>query len=438
MKKTLNYVRELFFFSIPVVAGKISEILFGIGDVLVAGRYSTIVLGALGVANAFAMPFLVFGIGIISAISPMKARRIGAGESTKLVPATSMILATLVGIVLTILSLLSCYYIVPLFGYKPEFEKLIQQYLSIVSFSITPALIFSAIKELLLARAHTVVPNLVIFLFNFFNIAVNILFMFGFGLGIVGAAIATLLSRLLMAVTIYYYSRKKTTWHWKLCYGTLFEVLKNGVSIGGISLSVASVFALIAILVGQMSVVAAATNNILINITSFTFMIPLSLSAITAIKVGHAYGAKDMQKVKDYTLASTILGVGIAAVCATIFLAFPKVIFQLFTNQTEVIQHGTVLLVYIAIYQIPDALQEIFVGVLRGLGETTIPFIACIASIWGVGLSTGCYLAYAKEMDAAGLWSGLSLGMVVLGSTLLAYFFVKFRKLDRNPSLTQN
>jgi len=442
LKKYFKTIQELFLFSIPVVAGKISEILFGIGDVLVAGRYSTIVLGAIGVASAFLFPIIVFGIGIISAISPMKARKIGAGESTERIPFSSLALAAVIGTLLTGLALLINRFVVPLIGYEPEFQHLIQTYLAICSFSIIPALIFSALKELLLARSHTVVPNLMIFLFNFFNIALNIFLMFTCGLGIAGAAIATLLSRSLMALALFAYSCKKTSWHWKICSETVFEVLKTGIPTGSISLVIASVFAIVALLVGKMSIVAAATNNVLINVTSFTFMIPLALSGVTAVKVGHAYGAGNIRQIRDYTMAAATLGVVFALVGGVLFLTLPGLIFRIFTNQPEVIACGSALLLFIAIYQIPDALQEIFVGALRGIGETTVPLVLSFISIWLIGLSTGCYLAYVKKMNAAGLWLGLSVGLVFLGIFLGVFFVVKLRHLEsaadpcqKNPSL---
>ncbi|QBG48984.1 hypothetical protein EGM51_16835 [Verrucomicrobia bacterium S94] len=120
--------------------------------------------------------------------------------------------------------LLTARFIVPLIGYESEFEQMIQIYLYISAFSIIPELIFYAIRELLLARSHTVILNLLIFLFNFFNIAVNILLMFGLKLGIAGAAIATLLSRALMALAVFQYSRKKTRWHWKVCGDTMLMI----------------------------------------------------------------------------------------------------------------------------------------------------------------------------------------------------------------------
>lgn len=431
MKKYLAYVRELVLFSLPVIAGKVSEVFFGIGDVIVAGHYSIIVLGAMGVASAFLFPLIVFGVGITSAISPIKARKLGAGESTEMIPFSSMALTAGVGVLLTLIAVLITRYIIPLIGYEGDFLRLVQTYLYISAFSLGPAMIFSALRELLLARSHTVIPNLLIFLFNFFNIAANIIFMFGLHMGIAGAAVATLLSRSLMALALFLYSRQKTPWHWRICNETIFEVLRMGVPSGAITLVVASVFALVAILVGKMSVVAAATNNVLINITSFTYMIPLGLSGVTAVKVGHAYGSGRLRQIRDYTLASAGVGVVVALVCGVIFLTVPGLILRIFTNQPEVIACGTALFVFIAIYQVPDALQEIFVGALRGIGETTVPLVLSFASIWLVGLSTGCYLAYAREMGAAGLWCGLSIGLTTLGISLGFFFVRKVRRIER-------
>lgn len=384
----------------------------------------------MGVAAAFIFPIIIFGIGFLSAISSLKARRMGAGESTDSFPVSSLVLSAAIGIVLAAISLLITRFVVPLVGYEPDFQQLVQTYLYICSVSIVPAMIFSGLKELLLARSHTVVPNLLIFLFNFFNVAANVVLMFGFGMGIAGAAVATLLSRSLMALTLYFYTKKKMVWHWKVCSDTMREVLKLGIPSGGVSVVVASVFAMVAMMVGKMSVVAAATNNVLINVTSFTFMIPYALSGVTAVKVGHAYGEGQLHKIREYAGASLMIALSIAALGAVLFWLLPGPILRIFTNQSEVIAYGSVLLLYVAIYQIPDALQEIFVGALRGIGETTIPLVLCFVCIWGIGLSSGCYFAYIKNMDAAGLWLGLCIGLVFLSIFLGTFFAVKMRKLE--------
>ncbi|QHI69375.1 MATE family efflux transporter [Tichowtungia aerotolerans] len=433
MRKYLSIIRELLFFMLPVLGGRVSEILFGVGDVLVAGRYSIEVLGAMGVASAFFFPFLVFGGGIMSAISPIKARLLGAKQPTHQVPISSLALAAWIGGALTVLSLLVTRFVVPLIGYEAGFERLIQTYLYICAFSIVPALLFSALKELLLARSITMAPNLLLFVFNFFNIAMNAWLMFGWGLGIAGAAIATVLSRTLMLAALYAYSRSRLSWHPKICSRTVREVWSVGLPAGVIPLMTALLFALVAILAGRMSVVTAAANNVLINVTSLTYMIPLSLSGVTAVKVGRAYGAGSLRSVKEYAVAGALVGTLLAAVSAVLFLAVPEGIVSILTNQADVIALGASLLLFVAIYQIPDALQDVLIGALRGMGETRIPLVLTGISMWLIGLPAGCWLAYARGMESAGLWAGLSIGLVTDGILLLFFFRRKLRALRTAP-----
>ncbi|MCK5834241.1 MAG: MATE family efflux transporter [Lentisphaeria bacterium] len=414
MKTHFKYVRELFLFSLPVVAGSVSQVFFGIGDVLVAGRYSTLVLAALGVAAAIFFPFLLVGLGIMSATSPIKARRLGAGECVKLVPSSSLLLSIILGIILSSFLLFATHFLVPLFGYEPQFLHLIQIYLYITALSIIPALMFKALTENLLALSHTVVPNLLIFLFNFFNVAANILLMFVFDYGIAGAAIATLLSRSLMALFLLAYSRHKCVWEFRICKDTIVSIVKVGLPAGFSFLVVGGVFSLVAVLAGRMPLVAAASNNILLNISSLTFVIPMAFANVTAVKVGYYYGVNDFAMVRNYIKAAMILACSVALFSATIFWLFPTGVFSLFTDQPKVISYGAAALFYIGLYQLPDALQEVFSGALRGLGKTVIPLYSCIFSIWGVGLPVGCFLAYGLDMEVAGLWAGLAIGLMTV------------------------
>jgi MATE family multidrug resistance protein len=429
MKRFFQTIHEIIFFSIPVILGEVSQVLFGIGDVLVAGRHSTLVLSALGIASAFIFPFIVFGLSLISVISSIKARRLGAKHSVHLIPATSLSIASIIGIAMTVLVLITSYSIVPLFSYPTETEILIQRYLYICAFSITPALTFASIKENLLARSHILVPNLIIFFFNFFNILANILLMLVLDFGIAGAAIATLISRSLMFIAIYIYSHKKFTWHWEICSSTFKEVLKLGTPTAFATLVVAMVFAIVALLVGKMSTTASATNNILINITSFTFMIPLAISNVAAVKIGHAFGANQLERIKHLLFAAITVALTFASIAAITFLLIPEQVIGLFTNQEEVISYGLGVLLFVAIYQIPDAIQAVLCGVLRGLGKTMAPVILGFISIWLIGLPIGCYLAYERGMEAAGLWAGLCTGLSSLSIMLTIYLILSYKRL---------
>ncbi len=105
MRLFINSFKEIFLFSLPIVAGQIGQMLFGIGDIIVAGHYSTITLSALGIATAILSPFFIVGLGMTYVISPTKAKRVAEKEDVSAYPATSLVLATLVGILLMALIL---------------------------------------------------------------------------------------------------------------------------------------------------------------------------------------------------------------------------------------------------------------------------------------------------------------------------------------------
>lgn len=429
MARLFSKMKEIGIFALPVVGGEISQIMFGIGDVLVAGRYSTEVLGAMGIANAFLFPYMVLGIGLLSVISPIKAGRLSAGESVEQLPGTAITLGLLAGLILNVLILLTCYGVVPLLNYGEQVEHLVQQYMVICAFSFTPALLFAVFKELLLARGYTFVSNGLILLFNFINVAANIYFMFTLELGIVGAALATFLSRLGMALVLFIYSHRKIQWQWRFCRETFQLFFKKGLPAGGSILVVAFIFAVVAMLVGRMGEVPAAANNILINITSFTYMIPLALSNVTAVKVAGALGTKSVSEAIISVKAALTLTLSTALIAAVLFFTIPFWVLRFFTDQPEVIEYGLGVLFFVAIYQLPDAVQAIFCGALRGMGITTFPLGAGFVGVWLIGLPIGCYLAYSQNMGAAGLWAGLAAGLSVMGVLLTASFIKHIKKL---------
>ncbi len=422
----LRTMREILIFSLPMIIGEIGQIMFGIGDVFVAGHYSTEVLAALGVACGFFFPFIILGVGIMYAVSPTKAHWIAEERCVKVFPGSSLTIALLTGGILTA-TLLVLTLFIPVFGINPELEGLVQTYLGICSFSIIPALVFAAIKENLLAYDKTVVPNAIILLFNVFNIIANIFFMFTLSLGITGAALATLLSRTLMAVSLYFYARRTIHFKFSLSWDLVISLVKKGIPIGLGNLASGLIFAVVIILVGKMSVLASAANNIIIQLTSLTYMIPCTLASVVAVKVGRATGEKDLDAVRRYSFATIALGVSISSIMALCFLCFPELLLKTATTDLNVVKYGTALLVYVAIFQIPDSIQAIVLGSLRGMGKVKLPAVVGAVCIWLIGLPAGSYLAYSKGMEASGLWAGLAVGLTAMGISLIVIFLRHMR-----------
>ena len=423
IKKLFQSSRELLIFALPVIIGEVGQILFGVGDVLVAGRYSTEVLGALGTACGFFFPFLILGVGIMYAISPTKAKIIGEGGETRQFPYSSLILAIITGSVLAVLLGVLTFFLDD-FSLQPELVPLIKIYLRITAVSLIPVLVFAALKENLLAFGKTIYPNSLIIIFNIVNILGNILLMIICDMGITGAALSTVITRTLMAVTLYTYTRNKLGMHGTVSWELLKRLTLMGIPIGLNNLMSGLIFCIVAVLAGQMSILDSAANNIVLNITSMMFMVPFALSSVAAVKISRAYGQGDYGQMRLYAWSAAFVATCFSSVVAVLMYYFPSSIAHLVTNDAEVIQHVTTIMFFVAIYQVPDALQIVILGTLRGVHIVKVPLIAGLVGIWAIGLPAACYCAYTMKMNAAGLWAGLALGLTVMAVALM-YLFIK-------------
>ena len=181
-------------------------------------------------------------------------------------------------------------------------------------------------------------------------------------------------------------------------------------------------FCMVAILVGGMNVVEAAANNIIMNLTSITFMIPSAISNAVAVKIGAAYGAMLVKKVFDYTKAALSLSIGSMFATAVLYWFIPHTLMRFFTEDIAVVGIGAQLLLIIAMFQLVDGIQVTLTGVMRGIEKTKESTIMIFVGYWLLGLPFGAWLAFNLQMNAKGLWLGLAiaLGVVAIGLVALS------------------
>jgi MATE family multidrug resistance protein len=430
----LKTIKEVFLFSIPLIAGQLGQMLFGIGDIVVAGRYSNDVVAALGVANGLLAPFLMFGLGVCFAIGPLASQFRGEGREETHLFANSHYLLLGVSVV-TMVAIWIMYINLDLFKFNPVLTPLVKDYILIASISLIPALLFQVSKEYLQAWDKTIFANALILFFNVINIAMNYLLIFGkFGfpeMGIRGAALATLITRTLLFIILFFYttSKFKIEWDW---HKELFDkTAKLGIPIAFGTLSEVLLFTVVTVLVGKMTIVASASHNIALNLASLTFMIPLAISSAAAVKVGKVFGAKDKEGILRYSICSTTMSAFIMAFSCLMYLLIPEILVRFATDDAELIKYSAALLLYVGLFQIPDGIQVTLWGVLRGLSETKYPMILSLIFNWCIGLPFGYWLATEKNMEAAGLWAGLAIGLTIMSVGLSLVFVLKFQSVKR-------
>ncbi len=436
-RKVKLSLKELLLFTIPLVIGQVGQMLFNIGDTFIAGKYSTQALAAIGVGSAITAPFIMLGVSALFAVSSISSRYRGEGHcpSDKDVWGSSIIFCAILSIVLTgILYLVT--FNINLLGLNPDITSDVQTYLLYVGVSLIPALVFQNAKEYLQSFDKTIFANSLIIVMNVINLIMNWLLMFGFGnfegLGIKGAAIATLITRTLMAIILLIYTYKSLPCSLKYTKERLKELVHLGLPVGAGTLVEVLMFTTVTVLIGKMPIHISAAHNIVLNIAGLTFMVPLAINGTAGVKVSYAVGQKDYKKMETYALGCLFMAEGYMLITAAAYVLFPSFLVSLFTTDPQVISYGTSLFLFVALFQIPDGLQITMWGVLRGMGISKLPLLLTFCGHWLIAIPIGCLLAYKYEMLAKGLWAGLAIGLTIVSLALVGIYLKRVKTLLNN------
>lgn len=437
MKAKLNLLKEIFIFSLPIISGQIGQMLFGIGDIAVAGRYSSLAVAVIGLSHMVFATFMMMGIGVLLCTGPLASQIRGEGREDKTFLSNSFLVSFIISAILTPILYFNNLWI----GYlklNPELTPHVIEYIRWCSISLWPALIFQATKEYLQAMGKTYAPNGIILFYNIVNVGLNIVFMFGAysipEMGIVGSAAATLVCRILMAITVVAYMMKVCSFEFKINTVTIKRIFRIGLPISFTLLCEVLLFSTVSVLVGGMTLTASASQSLVINITSLTFMVPLAIGSAVSVLVGEQFGKKSLEGIKKYSQGAIILALLFQLLFAALYLAIPSSIIALATGDKAVIAYASALLFWVGLFQIPDGIQVVLAGVMRGLNETKIPMALGIVSYWIIGLPIGVYFAYTRKLEASGLWMGLAVGLTCMCILLGLFYNNRIKKLSHLAS----
>jgi MATE family multidrug resistance protein len=318
---------------------------------------------------------------------------------------------------------------------------LIRPYVATLVWSTLPLMVYAAFRRYL--QAMSVVRPVMIALLtaNLVNIAGNHVLVFGrYGfpeLGVPGSAWATVIARVYLAaflfVVIVLRERRYSTglhdvpmWPERDRLVRLFRLglpaaLQYTVEVG--------VFGAASALAGGVGPAAVAAHQIVLNLASFTFMIPFGMASAGAVRVGQAVGRVDVAGVRAAGKAALLIGGGFMALAGLVFVAIPGPLLRGFTRDPGVIAIGFSLLAIAALFQLFDGVQAVSTGLLRGLGDTRTAMIAHLIGHWAIGLPLGYTLCFWKGWGVSGLWTGLSTGLIFVAIVLVSLWFYRANRL---------
>lgn len=449
--KEFNYNLKLAF---PVILGMLGHIFVSFADNIMVGQLGAAELAAVSLGNSFFFIAMSLGIGFASAITPLVAEADSAKNSLGVKNALKhgLILCAILSVLLYLLMLLA----IPVIHYMKqplEVVELAIPYLYIISISIIPLVVFEALKRFSDGLSNTKYPMYATIAANIINIIINYLLIFGsFGfpkLGIVGAGIGTLVSRIIMIffLSLIFMKREKFKPYvlnikFRIVDSLIFKKIINiGFPSALQMLFEVGIFTAAIWMSGVLGKNFQAANQIAFNLSAMTFMVGVGLSVAAMIRVGNQKGLSDFIELRRIAFSVFMLTVLIEMFFAVMFLVFRDWLPTIYLDtenlsktleNTEVILIASKLLLIVALFQIFDGLQVVILGALRGMQDVKIPTIITFVSYWLIGFPISFYLGIYTPLKSTGIWIGLLISLVCASIMLYLRFNYLTKKLIIN------
>lgn len=449
MRPLNRFTREsgaLMNLSVPIILTQLATQAMGFVDTTMAGQVSAADLAAIALGASLWIPVLLLLRGIIMALTPVVAFHRGARDFDSIsIEFFQMVWLALTSSALLIAYLVSAKPILEWIGVASEIIPIASDYAYALAFGVPGIALFYTLNGFCEGMNNTKAPMIISVIGLLVNIPVNYVLIYGkFGfpeLGAVGCGWATSLVYWLMSALLYSYIRGHH--HFKTIIrfsdvkprlAEIFNLLKLGLPIGMNIAVCGSIFAVIALLIGRIGAENVAAAQIALNISSMTYVIPMSISFGITIRVGHALGAKDDAGAVERSKIGIVVAAMLSLCSVAMFLLFPDWIIRLYTTDPAVSATAATLLVFTAMYQFSDALQTSANGALRGYKDTKVPMILAIASYWGLALPLGVVLGLTDHivpaMGEKGFWVGILSGLTVAALLMLLRLRTVIKRRD--------
>ena len=416
--------------------GQACVIILAFADNIMIGWHSVNELAASSFVNNVMNFFILTELGFASGMTPIIGAFHGNGN-VKGVGTTvrnGLLVNGIIGLIGLVL-LAVIYLFIDSFGQEPELLPLIRPYFVIVGISIIFALGFNVLKQFTDGICKPVVSMLFLMGGNVLNIFGNWVLIYGkLGcpeLGLMGAGLSTLISRILMLLCFVLYIFKSE--QFKAYAQAIKEALFSRVKMRhifnmGYPVAIqmgleASTFSFSAIMVGWISVTALAAHQVAITISQLFFLMMQGLSFALSILVSNCYGIKDYAGIHAYVKRGILMIFGTSLSLSILLYIFRYPAVGMFTDSPEVAEIAVVLFYVLFAYQIGDGIQLYFANVLRGLQDVKPIMYAAFVSYYLIAIPVAYVLGFKAGLGAVGVWLGFPIGLTLAG----LFFYARYR-----------
>jgi MATE family multidrug resistance protein len=433
----------------PVILGMLGHTLISIVDNMMVGNLGSTELAAVSLGGSFVFIGMSLGIGFSTAITPLVSMADAEKDDNKLrsVFHHGLLSCVILGIFIFTLIVLAKP-IMYLMHQPKEVIDLASPYIDWVAFSLIPVIIFQGYKQFADGLSRTKYSMYAIFMANIVHIFINYMLIYGVWifpkLGIIGAALGTVISRILMVIFMHFIMKNNAQLNPYFKNFSFREIkksmLKKIASLGIPSamqmLFEVALFTAAIWLCGSIGKTTQAANQIALTLATTTFMFAMGLSVTATIRVGNNKGLMDYKNLIIVARSVFLLAIILETIFGILFVILHNFLPHLFLNMEnvnqvienkEVIIIASKLLLVAAVFQISDGIQVVVLGALRGLQDVKVPMYITFVAYWVVGFPISFFLGKFTELKAVGVWIGLLAGL----STAALFLYLRFHKLTK-------
>lgn len=426
---------------VPIVLGQLGIVVVGLVDNIMVGHFSTSDLAAASFVNSvFNIPIL-FGMGFSYGLTPLIGQFFGRGDKFRVggLLRNSLLANFMIGLFLSV-AMGIMYLNVHRMGQPEELLPLIRPYFLLQLTSLVFVMMFNSFKQFADGITDTKTSMWIMLSANLLNIIGNSLLIYGVwglpALGLTGAGISTLASRILMFVAFaILFFRKQSYRRYLVGYhrttyntGDLKVLNRMGMMVGLQMGMETALFSISGVMIGWLGTVPLAAHQVVASISTLGFMVYYGVGSAVSIRVSNFFGRGDIAGVRRATLAGAHL-LGLLAISVSVFfLLVRERIGWLYTSSEDVVHLVAVLMVILVFYQFGDSLQIIFANALRGVADVTSMAVISFIGYFVIALPVSYICGFVLDWGIEGIWVGYPVGLTLTGGMMCWRFYYFLRK----------
>ena len=426
---------------VPIVLGQLGIVVVGLVDNIMVGHFSTSDLAAASFVNSvFNIPIL-FGMGFSYGLTPLVGQFFGRGDKFRVggLLRNSLLANFMIGLFLSVVMGIM-YLNVHRMGQPEELLPLVRPYFLLQLTSLVFVMMFNSFKQFADGITDTKTSMWIMLSANLLNIIGNSLLIYGVwglpALGLAGAGISTLTSRIFMFVAFaILFFRKQSYRRYLVGYhrttyntGDLKVLNRMGMMVGLQMGMETALFSISGVMIGWLGTIPLAAHQVVASISTLGFMVYYGVGSAVSIRVSNFFGRGDIAGVRRATLAGTHL-LGLLAISVSVFfLLVREHIGWLYTSSEDVVNLVAVLMVILVFYQFGDSLQIIFANALRGVADVTSMAVISFIGYFVIALPVSYICGFVLGWGIEGIWVGYPVGLTLTGGMMCWRFYYFLRK----------